>query len=121
MAVHGPNEDDSAYNKDPFWENLTVVTEEAEGRIYIAGNFNSNVGIRDEIYRTAIGEHEEIVRNNNGERMLDFCMMHDLIVTDTFFEHKDINKYTREVKSRGEKSIIDYILVERNNRKQVCN
>ena len=33
-------------------------------------------------------------------------------VTNMFFDHKNIHRYTREVASRQERSIIDYILVE---------
>ena len=53
------------------------------------------------------------MRNNNGKRLLDFCATYDMIVANTFYKHRDIHKYTRVEASRGERSIIDYILVER--------
>lgn len=121
IVIYGPNEDDTAENKNKFWEELTKATEEAEGKIFIMGDFNSRVGKKDDIYKTVVGMHGETVRNNNGERMLDFCIINRLIITNTFFEHKDIHKYTREIKSRNEKSIIDYILVEEDNRQIVLD
>lgn len=46
-------------------------------------------------------------------------MSNDLTLTNTTFKHKDIHKFTREVKSRGEKSIIDYFIVSREYRKAI--
>jgi len=39
--------------------------------------------------------------------------MNDMLVGNTWFEHKEIHKYTRVVTSRNEKSIIDLILIEK--------
>ncbi|KAJ3660103.1 hypothetical protein Zmor_004573 [Zophobas morio] len=46
--------------------------------------------------------------------MIEYSTSNNLIITNTFYEHKD--KYTRVVANRNEKSIIDYILVEKSNR-----
>jgi hypothetical protein len=51
--------------------------------------------------------------NNNRERLLNFCIMNDLIILNTMFIHKNIHKITREEPSKKEKSIIDYIIVQR--------
>lgn len=115
IAVYGPNEDKRIEEKDKFWEDLSVTVGAAKGIIFVAGDINGRVGKGDHTY-TTIGKHGEDERNNNGKRLLDFCTIHDLIVTNTFYEHKDIHKYTRVEPSRGEQSIIDYILVERENR-----
>lgn len=44
-----------------------------------------------------------------------------MIVTNTFSRHKEIHKYTRMVKSRDEKLIIDYVLINRGNRKEIVD
>jgi hypothetical protein len=119
IAIYGPNETESAENKDKFWEMLNVAVEIAKGSIYIVGDVNGRVGKRDLIYALAVGKYGEEKRNNNGKRFLEFCTIHDLIVANTFYEHKEIHKYTREEPSRGEKSIIDYIVVERGNRNAI--
>lgn len=59
-------------------------------------------------YRTG-----DIRNNNNGTLLCAF------VITNTFFELKNIYKYRREVISRREKLIIiDYILVRNDNRRQ---
>lgn len=95
IIVYGPNEDDTTGNKEKFWEELAIITEDAKGKIIIMGDFNSRVGNRDETYKAIIGTHGESIRNNNGERLLDFCLMHDLIVTNSFL-NTEIYTSTRE-------------------------
>lgn len=116
IAVYGPNEDEKADKKDSFWEELTLIMETIKGKIYVAGDFNGRVGSKDATYATVVGNYGEAKRNNNGIRLLDFCLGHDLIITNTYYKHKEIHKYTRAEPSRKEKSLIDYILVERENR-----
>jgi hypothetical protein len=47
-------------------------------------------------------------KNENGRRLIEHCIENDLIIANTFYTHKDINKITKEVQSRSEKSIIEY-------------
>lgn len=115
IAVYGPSEDEKVEKKDIFWAELGTTVETAKGNIFIVGDLNARVGRRDNVYNV-IGRHGEAFRNTNGKRLLNFCVIYSLIVANSFFEHKDIHKYTREEPSRNEKSIIDYIIVERENR-----
>lgn len=121
ISIYGPDENERTNEKEKFWEDLTTTTEEAKGTIYIAGDFNSRVGKSDEEYDTMIGKHGEEVRNKNGKRMLEFCRLHDMIVTNTFYPHKDIHRYTRVQPKRNERSIIDYILTPRENRRSIMD
>lgn len=45
----------------------------------------------------------EDIRNNKGVRLIDFCVINNLIITDTFYQHTRIHK--RDVVSRDQKSI----------------
>jgi hypothetical protein len=47
-------------------------------------------------------------KNENGRRLIEHCIENDLIIANTFYTHKGINKITKEVQSRSEKSIIEY-------------
>ncbi|KAJ8949833.1 hypothetical protein NQ318_000532 [Aromia moschata] len=100
---------------------LTTTVEEAKGKIYILGDINARVGKEDNKFKGIIGRHGEETRNNNGIRLLHFCTNFDLIIANTLFTHKEIHKYTREEKGRGEKSIIDYIIVERENKDMIMD
>ncbi|XP_044759762.1 uncharacterized protein LOC123317348 [Coccinella septempunctata] len=65
IVVYGPNEDDNTETKDKFWEDLTMVTEEAKGIIIILGDFNGRVGRMDRMYKEVMGPFGENIRNNN--------------------------------------------------------
>jgi hypothetical protein len=52
-----------------------------------------------------IGEQGEETLNNNGERLLNVCIMNDLIIPNTTFIHKNKHKITTEEPSKKEKSI----------------
>jgi exonuclease III len=119
IVTYGPNEDDKVDVKERYWEELTETAENAKGKIFIVGDFNGRVGQQEEQYKEILGRHGEQIRNNNGNRLLDFCILNNFIITNSWFAHKDIHKYTREEPSRGEKSIIDYVLVEKANMRMV--
>lgn len=121
VIVYGPGDGETANKKDEFWEELTEITEKLNGRVILLGDFNGRVGKRNNDAIDVIGNHGENHRNNNGDRLIRFCIDNDLIITNTFYKHKDIHKYTREVKSRNEKSIIDYFLINRTNRKEIMD
>jgi hypothetical protein len=50
--------------------------------------------------------------NNNGKRLIDLCESNNLRITNGYFKHKMIHKYTLEQHTRNLKSIIDYIIVK---------
>lgn len=54
-----------------------------------------------------LGKEGEEVRNGNGARIINICIENNFII-GTKFIHRDVHKYTREDRSRGERSVIDY-------------
>lgn len=54
-------------NIEKFWDEFAGIMEQIKVRMYIIGDFNSRVGIRDDKYETIIGKQletamEKIVR-----------------------------------------------------------
>lgn len=91
-AVYGPSEDEKADKKEEFWQELSLTLDSAKGRDFIVGDFNGRVGKHDNIYNTIIGKYGEETVNNNGKRLINFCQNYDLIITNTFYQHKQIHK-----------------------------
>lgn len=116
IVVYGPNEDDTKDNKDIFWETLTDIKESTANTTLILGDFNARVGTKDEISEHVLGSYGEKHKNGNGRRLIEFCKENDMIVANTFFKHKDIHTYTRELPSRNERSVLDYILINKTDR-----
>ena len=60
----------------------------------VLGDFSAQVG-REESFRHTIGKSSlHKVSNINGERLITFAILKNLIVKSTYFQHKDIHKYT---------------------------
>ena len=68
-----------------------------------------------------IGKQGEDVENDNGRRLLSFSAENGFKVLNTFYEHKEIHKYTWKCPGRGLNSIIDYFLVRNEMKRNVNN
>ena len=66
-----------------------------------------------------IGRQGDETLKRNGRR--DFCVLHELVIMNTTFQHKDIHKFTWDSKGRGLRSIIDYFIVRRTLRPGVVD
>ena len=102
--------------KDDYLEKLNFAIQNAKDKLIIIGDLNTRAGKRDEESSFVVGNQGQIVRNKNGRRLINFCIVNELIIPNTFYQHEDIHKYTREVRSRNERSIIDYVLISKRNR-----
>jgi exonuclease III len=78
--------------------------------IILAGDFNGRIS--NQPIPECIGTYGKQVMKHNGTALRDFCAFNKLKITNSFYRHKDIHKFTWE--ARGTKSIIDYIII--NNR-----
>ena len=58
-----------------------------------------------------IGKHGVPGVNENGERLVEVCVERRLIIGNTWFQRKLIQKYTREGVDGQERSLIDYVLI----------
>lgn len=56
------------------------------------GEFNRREGKSDQIYADIIGKFGEYIRNNSGQRLLEYCLLNNLVVANTIYEHRDIHK-----------------------------
>ena len=58
------------------------------------GDLNAEVGEDNEGCECIMGKHGIGVRNDNGERLVDFCSLNNLVITGTIFPHRKIHKQT---------------------------
>ena len=59
--------------------------------------------------------------NSYGRRLLDFCDFNGLAISNSIFKHKWIHRYTYVNDSLNQKSVIDYMVIERDHRQKVID
>jgi exonuclease III len=122
IQVYAPCEDDEDEEKEQFYERLdqTVKTYK-KGRecIVVMGDFNGKVGENKE--ENLIGPYGLGSRNDNGDRVVNFCRRHNLFVTNTWYQQKKSARHTWTAPGRDVKNQIDYVLVDNRFRNGVLN
>lgn len=75
----GPSEDGKIKMNNGFWEELNLISERSTGRIYVSGDYKGKVG------RGEVGRHGKDKQTYNGNRLIEYCALYKLIVTNTFY------------------------------------
>ena len=114
INVYAPTEENDNEEKDVFYEKLVEVYDGAPKRDIkiLLGDFNAKVG-REVYYRPTIGKfslHE--TSNDNGTRLIDFAASRNIVLSSTYFEHKNIHKATWVSPDGRTKNQIDHVLID---------
>ena len=121
LSVYVPQVGRDREEKEEFWQSLSEIVEEipVEEKIILAGDLNGHIGERADGYKEVHGGYGYGVRNEEGERILDFALQQKLAVCNSYFK-KEMEKFIT-YNSGGNKSMLDYILVRGRDRKYVMN
>uniref|UniRef100_A0A0L8HCZ0 Endonuclease/exonuclease/phosphatase domain-containing protein n=1 Tax=Octopus bimaculoides TaxID=37653 RepID=A0A0L8HCZ0_OCTBM len=107
IHVYAPTTDAEDEVKDTICEQLQTVVENVHKQdvVIMAGDMNAKVGANNKENERIMGKHGIGIINRDGERLLEFCRMNDLIFTGTIFPHKDIHKNTWTSPDKKEQQI----------------
>ncbi|KAG1668804.1 Craniofacial development protein 2 [Nymphon striatum] len=122
IDVYAPNEDAHDNEKDSFYEELNSTIKEhkkSRDQLIIMGDFNAKVGAGKE--QQIIGPYGIGIRNENGEKLVDFCKQQKLIATNTWFEQKESSRHTWISPDGNTKNQLDYILLSERYRNSAKN
>ena len=121
VQVYAPTNDSGGEVKEHFYNKLQKVTEKVGRKetLIIMGDLNARVGKDSEVWGSVIGRHGEAVRNESGEQLLRFCAVNEMLVANSWYQHREIHKYTWVCPGRELRSIIDYFLVRKGDRVRV--
>ena len=116
---------ESARPSEVFYEQLqsTLLSVPSSDLLVIMGDFNARVGSDCSIWRSVLGPHGIGECNENGKRLLDFCASNQLLVTNTWFQHKLLHQATwfRNGDRSRSGHMIDYVLVNKRFRTSVLD
>ncbi|CAG4958055.1 unnamed protein product [Colias eurytheme] len=123
IQTYAPTADKSDELNERFYsqiEEALKLTKSNELTI-VTGDFNSKVGqgaVSDVVGSFGLG-----IRNDRGERLVQFCQEHDFIVANTFFKLPPRRLYTwRSPADKMDKIVrnqIDYLLISKRHRNSI--
>ena len=87
--------------------------------LIFTGEMNTKVGEENWDYDEVMGKHGLGQRNDNGERLCEFCDMNELVITGTLFPPKNIHKATWVSPNRITRNQIDHVLINKRLRDSV--
>lgn len=115
INAHAPTEDKAEQIKEDFYIKLDAVYDQIPSNDIkiLLGDMNAKIG-KEEVYKGTIGEHSlHISTNDNGQRLIDFAISKRMVISSTFFPHKDIHKITWVSPNGKTFNQIDHVLVEK--------
>ena len=83
------------------------------------GDLNAKVGSDNTSHDKAMGKEGCGSVNNNGERLLEFCMTYDLVVGGTLLPHREIHKVTWCSPNGRDKNQIDHLMINGTKRRSL--
>jgi hypothetical protein len=97
VVVYAPTKAASDNDKDDFYQQLSSVFAELPRHDLklLLGDLNAQVTSECSFLPGVIGGHSlHSSSNDNGTRLLDFGVAHQLTIVGTLFQHRDIHKGT---------------------------
>ena len=103
VQVYAPTEDSKEEVKEGIYEQLQTTLREVhmQDKLIGMGDLNARVGRNVGVWGDVIGKENE------------------LVVANTWFQRKDIHKFTWKCRVKNQRSIIDYILVRKDMKRQL--
>ena len=94
ISAYGPGSERSEDERTSFWNELSECVRIVKVRenVVVLGDLNARVG--DLEIENVVGMHGVPGTNESGEQLVGMCMEHELVIGNTWFRKKDINKYT---------------------------
>ena len=125
VQVYAPTNNAESEANDDFYDQLQSVLEGVPKHdlLIVIGDWNAKVGQSQEGEERTIGKYPLCggIRNDNGERFVNFCAMNDLLIASTVFPHKDIHKYTWTSPNSKFKNQIDHITINNKFRRSMTD
>ena len=121
LSVYAPTMTIPVETKEEFYSDLrqALIKVPKDDRLLVAGVLNARVGCEADKWPGVIGPHGTGKCNSNGELLLSLCSEFNLVITNTFFRHKEHHKNTWMHPHSKQWHLLDYIITRRNDLSEV--
>ena len=119
ISAYGPGSERSEDERTSFWNELNDCVRQVKERenVVVLGDLNARVG--DLQIENVVGMYGVPGTNESGEQLVGMCMEHELVIGNTWFRKKDINKFTWIRVNDGrivDRALMDYVIVNKSAR-----
>ena len=124
VCGYAPTNEATDGAKDNFYRDLNRVLTAIPKHdvIILLGDFNAQLSNNNHGFQGILGQHSiHSETNDNGERFLELCLSHDLMIGSTVFPHKNIHKYTWNHPNGIVRNQIDHVCISRTWRKSLLD
>lgn len=124
LQVYAPNTADSENVVDEFYDLLQTTIDRTPNSdiLVIMGDFNAKVGKDWTQWETVLGRHGYGTTNDRGEKLLNFCALNNLCISNTFFKQKkESREWTWESPDQKTHNKIDFVLISSKWKNSVTN
>ena len=96
IQCYAPTNDSDEEAKGMFYEQLQAETRTINRHdlTIVMGDLNAKIGNNNTNLDQVMGKHGLGIMNENGERLIDLCSTHNLVIGGSLFPHKNIHKMT---------------------------
>ena len=115
VQVYAPASTSPEDEIEKFYDDLDAaykISRSQEMRI-VMGDLNAKVGTEQDPFREVVGRYGLGSRNERGDMWVDWCMTHDQVIMNTWFQHHKRHLYTCKSPGDGVRNQIDYITINK--------
>ena len=115
ISVYAPTMMYSDEFKSRFYEELDSLIKSVprQDKLILLGDFNARVGTDFQTWKGVLGRNGVGKCNSNGQLLLETCMEHDLVITNTLFRLSHHNRTSRMHPRSKHWHLLDYIITRR--------
>ena len=113
ILFYAPTNESDKEDKEDWYEQLQQAGAKVpqHDMLLIIGDMNAKVGYDNSNCERAMGKHGCGVMNDNGERLVDYCLNNYYVIGGTIFAHRDIHKLTWKSPDGRTSNQIDHIII----------
>lgn len=123
LQVYMPTSTDDIGEVEKVYEDIEELIKltKHKDNLIIIGDFNAVIGEGSD--GIEVGKYGLGKRNDRGDRLLEFCRQHELVISNTLFNNHKRRRYTWKMPGDLGRYQIDFILVRNRFKNQVksCN
>lgn len=122
INCYAPTEDKEEETKNDFYKQLEALYDAIPQNMVkiVLGDFNAKIG-KEIDYKPTIGQSLHNNSNDNRVRVISFATSKGMIISSTFFPHKQIHKQTWMSPGGTTKNQIDHVMIDSKRKHSITN